>query len=709
MLVPKAHPPRSHAPVLLILAGGLLFAALLAYANSFSVPYLLDDSATLQNNPALRQAWPLWPVFSPPTNTGVGGRPIANLAFVLNYAVTGESLAGLHTVNFLLHVLAALTLLGVVRRTLQLPVFGEGVAREASLIGGGAAALWLLHPIQTQSVTYLSQRTELLMGLFYFLCLYTFVRAVTAPRPLGWYLLATLSCLAGVASKESMVTAPALLLVFDYLFVAQRNWSVLRAKRLWFHLALASSWLLLALLMRDLPARGVGFGTTMDSLTYALIESEAVLRYALLTVWPRPLIFDYGVDFTPTAPSVYVAVGGLLLVIGGVATLLWRGRRRVFPALWFLVVLAPTSSVVPIPLSPVSENRVYVPLAAVSVGLVLAAHRAAGRRGLVACLALAPALATLTWQRNQDYRSVISIWTDTVNKLPHSSRAHNNLGKAYHEAGRLPEALASFMTAATLRPDYAMAHENIATVAGLLGRDDLAVKHGRLAVQLDPRRLQAHYNLGVALRNIGDLPGAEAAFAATERLNPNFAVGIANTADVQLQRGQAATALATCARALAIDPRLTTARNVQASALHQLGRSAEAIQTLRATVQDSPDDPTTQFLLGSCLLNSGAPAEAIPHLEHSLRLNPRHGLAHTNLAACLVQLGRGPEAIPTATTGVQANPQDPFAHCVLGLALAQSGRLREARAALENALGLAPDFAPARENLERIEAQQTGK
>lgn len=709
MTASNGHPRKSIPLHSLFAAAALFCAALLVYANSFEVPFLLDDTATLQENAALRRTWPLWNAFSPPTDTGVGGRPIANLAFVLNYAATGESLPGFHAVNLLIHILAALTLFGVVRRTLQLPALGGRFDRDAALISLVVATLWLLHPIQTQSVTYLSQRTELLLGLFYFLSFYAFSRAATDRRPLVWQVVAVLSCFAGVASKESMVTAPVMLLVYDYLFVSEGNLATLRSRRGWFYVALATSWLLLAALMRDLPSRGVGFGSVMAPGPYALIEGQAILRYALLSVWPTPLIFDHGSDFAPASPTAMLITGLVVLMGCAVAWRVLRGQRRAFLGFWFLVVLAPTSSVVPIPLSPISENRIYLPLAAVAVGLVLGAYHAVGRRGVLACLALTPALGALTLHRNNDYQSAVSIWTDTVKKDPLSSRAHNNLGKAYHEAGRLSEAIAAFTTAVAIRPDYQTAHENLATVAGLVGRDDLAVKHGRIAVQLDPQRVQAHFNLGVALRNTGDLSAALAAFETAARLQPGWALAIANAADIQLQRGEAATALATSERALAIAPRLVTARNVQAAALHQLERTPEAIRTLRATVQDHPKDYTAHFLLGSYLLATGAPAEAIPHLEQVLRLNPRHVLARTNLATCLVQLGRGPEATPHAIAAAQTNPNDPIAHCILGLALAQSGRLAEARAALENALRLAPDFIPARENLERIKAQQSEK
>ena len=297
-----SRPRTAFPPAILALGMALLLAALLAYANSFSVPYLLDDTTAIQENSTLRKAWPLWEALSPPTHTGLGGRPVANLTFVLNYAISGESLAGFHTVNLLLHFLAALTLGGVVRRTLQRPALRARFGDEAARLALAAAGIWLLHPIQTQSVTYLSQRTEVLFGLCYLFCLYAFIRAVEAKRPLGWYSLAVLSALAGVASKESMVTVPVMILAYDLLLVSGPHPASVRSRRGGFYLALAGSWLLLALLMRELPDRGVGFGTTMSPGAYALIEGQAIVRYALRSVWPTPLIFDHGTDFPAARP-----------------------------------------------------------------------------------------------------------------------------------------------------------------------------------------------------------------------------------------------------------------------------------------------------------------------------------------------------------------------------------------------------------------------
>src|SRR5688572_21422467 len=136
----------------LMAAAILLAAAVVAYANSFSVPLLFDDWVTIQHNPRLRQLWPIWSAFNPPEFTGVGGRPVANLSFVLNYAISGESVPGFHAGNLLFHFLAGLTLFGIVRQTLLLPKWAEQFQRSAGGVALAAAALWMLQPVQTQSV-----------------------------------------------------------------------------------------------------------------------------------------------------------------------------------------------------------------------------------------------------------------------------------------------------------------------------------------------------------------------------------------------------------------------------------------------------------------------------------------------------------------------------------------------------------------------------
>lgn len=627
-----------------VAAAVLFVSALVAYSNSFSVPFIFDDWLTIVNNPTIRSAWPIWPAFSPVESSGMGGRPVANLSLVLNYAVGGPSVAGFHAVNLAIHFLAGLTLFGVVRRTLLRREAGGQPASRASALALGAAALWLLHPLQTQSVIYIGQRTESLMGLFYFLTLYGFVRAAEAGPGWRWQILGVAACAAGMGTKEGMVTAPAMVFLHDWAFVggsAAEAW-----RRRWrLHVALGATWIVLALLMGGLHGRGVGFGHGMDAWSYLLIECRAVVRYLSLGLWPWPLVFDYGTDLGGARGAALMG-GAALVALAGATLWAWRRRPALgFVGAWFFITLAPTSSVVPIPLQPISENRAYVPLAAVMVGVVLAIHAWLGRRGFAILAGVAIALAVLTRARNADYRSEVAIWADTAAKRPASARAHGNLGFALQAAGRLPEARVALERALRLRPDYGDAHVNIASVLGRLGMPDRAREHGLRAIQLEPGNVNAFYNLGVACLQLGSLSEAIVTLEAVVRMRPDFGAAHDNLALALLNSGRAAEAVAHSETAVRLDPAAVEARYNLACGLAMAGRHAEAVPLFQAIV----------------------------------RAQPERGEAWTNLGATLRELGRIPEAIEAYAAAQRLDPGSAPVREMLGMLRASEEAARRAK------------------------------
>ena len=173
---------RMLSPLLVMVAG------LLAYHNSFTSPFIYDDELSILTNPTIRHLWPIWQVLSPPHRGGftVEGRPIINLSLAINYALGGYDVWGYHALNLTIHVLAGLTLYGVVRRTLHRPRLRERFGATANGLALATAVLWTVHPLQTASVTYIIQRAESLMGLFYLLTLYGFIRGVESQRPRPW-------------------------------------------------------------------------------------------------------------------------------------------------------------------------------------------------------------------------------------------------------------------------------------------------------------------------------------------------------------------------------------------------------------------------------------------------------------------------------------------------------------------------------------------
>ena len=214
---------------LLILAAGVL-----AYANSFSCPFIFDDKTVVTANPHIYYLWPPWRAVLVPT------RFMADLSFALNYAIGGFNAADYHVANLIIHICAGLLLYGVVRRTLLLPRF-EGHFRSASpWLALTVAVLWVAHPLQTESVTYVAQRIEALMGCFYLLAFYCFVRGVHSRRSRWWLDGALAACLLGMGTKEMMVTLPAVMFLYDATFVAPSWLAALRAR--WkFYVALALS------------------------------------------------------------------------------------------------------------------------------------------------------------------------------------------------------------------------------------------------------------------------------------------------------------------------------------------------------------------------------------------------------------------------------------------------------------------------------------
>ena len=345
-------------------------------------------NGAIVENPTIRQLWPLSKALCPPNHgEPVTGRPLLNLSLAVNYAISKLDVWSYHATNLAIHLLGSLLLFGILRRTFLLPAMRERWGAAATPLAFVIALFWAIHPLQTESVTYISQRAESLVGLFYLLTLYCFIRGVDSARADGSGIRgAALACLLGMASKEVMVSAPLIVLLYDRTFLAGSFREAWR-RRGRFYVALAGTWLLLGWLVISAGGRGgtAGFGVGISWWAYLCTQFGAIVHYLRLCVWPHPLLLDYG---TGTAHGVweilpYAIVLGLL----GAATVaaLWRWPKVGFLGAWFFAILAPTSSVVPVATQTVAEHRMYLPLAAVLTGLVVGGYlvgqrlRAGGR------------------------------------------------------------------------------------------------------------------------------------------------------------------------------------------------------------------------------------------------------------------------------------------------------------------------------------------
>jgi hypothetical protein len=277
---------------------------------------------------------------SPPRDTSVAGRPLVNLSFAMNYAMGGLDVTSYHATNLALHLLVALVLFAIVRRSLRERVVPESLRQHGDGLAFAAALLWVLHPLNTEVVDYLVQRSESAMALCYLATLYCAIRAQARPQRWGWRVAAVVACAAGMASKESMVTAPVMVLLYDRFFFYGSLRDALRARGM-LYAGLALTWVVLAAMLLGHPRSAVGFASGVTWSTYFLNQLPMITRYLWLSIWPRSLVIDYGP--TPAVALRDVVLPGVLIVALGVLTLVALRPRPLlgFLGVWFFVTLAP--------------------------------------------------------------------------------------------------------------------------------------------------------------------------------------------------------------------------------------------------------------------------------------------------------------------------------------------------------------------------------
>jgi tetratricopeptide (TPR) repeat protein len=614
-----------------------------AWANSLAGDFVFDDR--------------VWILGSREIRGGAGfvdllrdtSRPVLKLSLAANFAVGGLDPRGYHAVNALIHLLAGLALFALVRRTLATSPRCAALARAAPQLAAASALLWLVHPLQTQAVTYVVQRGESLMGLLCLLTLACASRAASGRSPLAWSAAAALACAVGMGTKEVMLVAPLLVLLYDRTFFAGSFAAALRARPA-LHAGVAAAWIVpFGLIGPETLFRGEFARPDLprpDALAYALSQPGVVLHYLRLALWPAPLCFDHGWPPVASAREALPALLAIAAALAATAWLVWRNAPAGFALAWFFLLLAPTSSVFPIADLAV-EHRMYLPLAAVCVLAVTLGWRglrALGVRsawpGAALVLVLAAALAGATLRRNRDYHDRLVLWQTVQACAPDNPRGHYNAGTILRGRGRTEEAIAAY----------------------------------RRSLELDPAEPKAHYNLANALRQAGDAEAALAHYESALELAPDHAM----------------------------------ARMNLANALQELGRAGEAIPLYEQLLPRRPEDARLHHNLGLALLSAGRADEAVLRLERSLALRPDSAATRRHLGDALRAQGRRDAALRHYRGAVALDPTSASAHRALADALAESGAAQEAELHYRLVLALDPDDARARSGLAALGAPPAG-
>ncbi len=483
---------------------GILSSGLLAYSNSFSGVFLLDDIHEIVNNPSIRQIWPPWTALFGGSEAGGWMRPIVNGSLALNFAVSGIETWSYHAINLLIHLSAALVLFGILRRALK-----------EDLTSFFISAVWMLHPVQTESVTYIIQRGESLVGLFYLLTLYFFIRQKRA-----WSVVA---CVLGMMTKAVMITAPIAVLLYDAAFLSGSIRVAFR-KNIRYYLTLFSTWGIVVLLVSQAPPTATqSAGLASKDLTpviYATIQLPVIFQYLKLAFWPASLCFDYWwIDWDRT-PSDYLASLAVLCLLAFTIYGWAKGHRKLaFLGAWFFLTLAPTSSFIPLA-DIIVEHRMYLALAAVVSVFFLLVRRAPSRVMTMAGVLTMLIFSFLTFQRNTFYHGEEKMWRDVIEKRPGNARAHCNLGLYLASKGREEEAVPFLEKTTDLDPEMVEAYDRLGIWYGQRGEVAKSERYFREALRWKPDDDVAHNNLGIVLHMRGKPDEAKRHFEEALRLNP---------------------------------------------------------------------------------------------------------------------------------------------------------------------------------------------
>lgn len=575
---------RFAGPVLIVLAG------VLAYSGSLDGPFIFDDTNAIVDNLGVQSLRfvPFWLSHQ---------RGVAFITFSLNHS-SGAGTFGYHVVNLGIHLINGLLLYGITRRMLITPRLAPYFEQHAPQLALVVALVWTVHPLCTQGVTYIVQRMESLAALFYLLAIYGLIRGAEGRR--RWFLVSIVACLLGMRTKETVFTAPVLLLWLDRAVLAA-SWREVWSRRLYYAaLALVTGIAILpwapelqAKLFPQLvtsdtdapsssnPTANVADDESAELVVkgvtpyqYLTTQTGVVLHYLRLSLLPVGLCFDHNWPVAENWPAIWIPGAVALLLV---LFVLWAAVR--FPP-WgwlggsFFLILAPTSTIIPIRDLCV-EHRAYLPSAVVVAAIVLATYLALTRyhlrgtkqverrlqiAGRVA-IGIVVLLGAMTFVRNRAYASAVTIWADTIAKVPDNLRAHYNLARAIvelpkptrgqanearkhyeHVIERRPDsawahnslallllrlnepaaAREHFQKAVALRGDFVVAHNNLGILLAREGKLTEAIAQYQLALKLKPGYAEAHNNLGIALAKSDNLAGAIEHFKAAVRLKPDY-------------------------------------------------------------------------------------------------------------------------------------------------------------------------------------------
>ena len=611
----RSKPFWREAAIILILASSVF----LLYLPTLEYPFVFDDGHNIVNNPYIHMnEITLENLKNAGFKSPTPNRPLANISFALNYYFQRSNVSGYRLVNILIHIMCGILIYFLVRTTLS--SFGANAAgTQWRWTPFFSALIWLVHPLQTQSVTYVVQRMNTMAAMFYILSLFLYVSARLRSHQRKKWILYTGCLIAGVfavGTKENAATLPVFIFLYEWYFFQDmsRTW----LKKNFFYFALLFGFMVLALFLfvGSHPVEKIVAGYEGRNFTLnqrVLTEFQVVVFYLSLLFVPHPsrlnLDHDFPLSLSLTTP--FTTLVSILAITALTALALYGARKERFLSFcifWFLGNLVIESSV--IALEIIFEHRTYLPLVFSIPACVFLVGRYLKFEWfkVLAMILVAAVFALWTYDRNTVWQDEVALWKDCIKKSPGKDRPYYNLGLALEKSGQSEGAIQSYLQAVRINPNHFQAYNNLGVAHAEKAMLEQAVEYYSISLRINPVFDRAHHNLGLALARQGKLDPAIRHFTEALRINPYYANAHHNLGIALAGKGQ-------------LDP---------------------AISHLKRAVQIKSDFAEAYNNLGLAQLRQGSLKQAVDSFMQALRVDPNYGEARRNLRITLRQIKKHP-------------------------------------------------------------------
>jgi len=632
---------------------------IIIYSNTFFCTFQYDDKIYIIDNLAIRNIHDLLNILK-----YCPCRFVTFLSIAFNYHFHQLHVFGYHLFNLAVHLGSAFFIWWLTLLTLSTPVMKEDkISRHANLIALLAGLVFVSHPLQTEAVTYIWQRTTSMAALFYLLSLCLYVKSRLAPGKF-YYLLSLMAAIAAMFTKEIAVTLPLIIVLYEYSFLKTKknlDWKCLFPFLL--TLLIIPLTLLITASLNPHHMRGAApeVPSGIPPMHYLLTQFRVVVTYIRLSFLPinQNLDYDYPIFTNIFALPVLASLFFLITILYIAKRLFSKYRLVSFSILWFFLTLLPESSILPLQ-DVIIEHRLYLPLVGYSIFLVSGMYYLFGKNTLhtmaVALTMIIAGYSILTYQRNKVWENEIVLWNDVIQKSPHKARPYNDRGFVYLSQGSFTQALSDFNRAIEINPSYVDAYNNSAAIYSKEGNFTRAMSDYKKAIELDPARADTYYNRALAYSHQGAFNQAISDYNKAIELDPNQASAYNNSGGIYSENGDFTQAISNITKAIKINPNYAEAYNNRGITYYKQGNFTQALSDYKKAIELDPTCADTYFNRALAYSYQGDFNQAISDYDKAIELDPNQALAYNNRGFTYYNQGNFTQAISDYDKAIELDP-----------------------------------------------------